>query len=118
MTTISLTVLDDDPETVDRLSRQLHTELRATDATSVELVADGEVPAGAKGTAATITAVIVAAAGSPVLVQVVSLIQDWLKRGENRRVKLTVGDRTLEIDGQPRPGDRELLERFLDEQAD
>jgi hypothetical protein len=109
VTTISVTVLDEDPGTVDRLARSLRTELLALDVDGVELVYDTELPDGVKADPATVTAVVVAVTGSPVLVQLGRVLRDWVNRANGRKLVIRNGDRTIEITGY----DLKSVEGFL-----
>jgi hypothetical protein len=99
VTTVSLTVLDEDPGVADRLSRELRRELQALDVDRVDLVLDGEVPPGAKADVGTVTAIVVALSGSPVLVQLGRVLRDWVNRGAKRKIVVREGDRSIEISG-------------------
>lgn len=99
VTTISLVVLDDDPAAADRLSRELRTELLALDIDGADLVLDNEVPPTAKADAGTVTAIVVALSGSPVLVQLGRVLRDWVNRANKRKIVVRDGDRHLEITG-------------------
>lgn len=99
VTTVSLMVLDEDPGVADRLSRELRRELQALDVDRVDLVLDGEVPPGAKADVGTVTAIVVALSGSPVLVQLGRVLRDWVNRGAKRKIVVREGDRSIEISG-------------------
>ena len=77
---ISVTLLDDDPGEADELYRQLRDELLGLDVIAVDLEVDREIPAGAKADPATITSIVVALAGSPVLAQLGAVLKDWVNR--------------------------------------
>jgi hypothetical protein len=113
VTTISVTVLDDDPGTVDRLSRQLRTELLALDVDRADLVLDDEVPPGAKADAGTIVSIVVALSGSPVLVQLGRVLRDWVNRANGRKIVVRDGDRSMEITGTSVEDNREVIEAFF-----
>lgn len=107
---ISLTVLDED---ADRLARELRAELLALDVDRIDLVPDGEVPPGVKADAATITTIVVALSGSPVLVQLGRALRDWLNRVNGRKIVVRDGDRSLEIIGSTAEDNREVIEAFF-----
>ena len=96
MTTISLTVVDED---ADRLARQLRTELLGLDVDSADLVLDTNVPPGAKTDMGTVTTIAVTLASSPVLIQLGGLLRDWVNRANGRKLVVKDGDRSIEITG-------------------
>ena len=110
MTTISLTVVDED---ADRLSRLLRTELLSLDVDSVELVT-GAVPPGAKSTTGAVTTIIVSLAGSPVLTQLVATLRDWVNRDKNRKIVIRDGDRAIELVGTSPDDNHAAIKAFLD----
>ncbi len=99
VTTISVTVVDNDAGAVDRLTRSLRTELLGLDVDEVELIHSGGVPEGAKADAATVTSLVVALAGSPVLVQLGRVLRDWVNRANGRKLVVRDGKRSIEITG-------------------
>jgi hypothetical protein len=96
--TISLTVVDDDPEQIDDLTRQLAQELRATEADRVELI-HAPVPEGARSSAGTVASIVVAVASSPVLVSLAGVLREWVSRRNKRRMVIRDGDRSIEVTG-------------------
>src|SRR5262245_56698553 len=98
VTSILVTVVDEDAGEVDRLTRSLRTELLALDVDGVELV-HGTAPEGAKADAALITELVVALAGSPVLIQLGRVLRDWVNRANGRKLVVRDGDRSIEITG-------------------
>jgi hypothetical protein len=113
VTTISVTVLGDDPGEVDRLSRQLRTEVLALDVDRAELVFDSEVPAGARADTGTVETIIVALSASPVLVQLGGLLRDWVNRANGRKIVVRDGDRSLEVTGGTTDDNRATIEAFF-----
>lgn len=113
MTTISVTVVDDDPGEADRLSRDLRTELLALDVDRADLELDSDVPPGAKADAGTIVTIIVALSGSPVLVQLGKLLRDWVNRANGRKIVVRDGDRSLALTGTSAEDNREVIEAFF-----
>jgi Effector Associated Constant Component 1 len=113
VTTISVTVVDDDPAEADRLSRELRTEILALDVDRAELVLDRAVPAGAKADAGTVETIVVALSASPVLVQLAGLLRDWVNRANHRKIVVRDGDRSLELTGGPVEDNRAAIEAFF-----
>lgn len=94
-------------EDIDRMTRQLLSELRELDIESAKL-ATNEVPTpeGAKGDPITLGSIALELL--PVAIpSVISLVQAWVARGQGRTVKFRA--RGIEFEGSP-----EDLEKFLD----
>ena len=72
-------------------------------------------PEGSKGDAAAVGAVAVALGGAGGMVSVlISILRDWLgRRVQGQRVKLTVGEDSIEVDAASVEERRELIEAFL-----
>ena len=95
--------IDDDvsPLELEELTAAMRRELLLLDVQSVDRVPGGPAPEGAKGIElAAIGALIVnLGKATPVLGQVVEVIQAWAARSPNRTVKLTLAGDTLELGG-------------------
>jgi Effector Associated Constant Component 1 len=111
--TITLKVLDDDPGETDRLSRALRTELLGLDVARVDLVLDRHVPPNAKADPGTVTAIVVAVSGSPVLVQLGRVLRDWVNRANGRKIAARDGNRSIEITGASTEDSRKALDEFF-----
>lgn len=99
---INLEVDEDvSPLEMEELTAAVRRELLLLDVQSVDRVAGGPAPEGAKGIElAAIGALIVnLGQAAPVLGQVVAAIQAWAARSPNRTVKLTLDGDTLEVGG-------------------
>nr|WP_275670139.1 hypothetical protein [Kribbella speibonae] len=98
----------------DRGIRQLRRELQQEFETRDVLTA---APDGSKGDAAAVGAVAVAVAlgGAGGMVPLlIAVLRDWLgRRTRGQRVKLTVGDESIEVDAASPEEQRELVEAFL-----
>ncbi|WP_427891508.1 effector-associated constant component EACC1 [Kribbella sp. GL6] len=103
--------MDGDPEVADRGIRGLRRELGEFETRSVPVVA----PEGSKGDAAAVGAVAVALGGAGGMVPLlISVLRDWLgRREQGQRVKLTVGEDSIEVDAASVQERRELIEAFL-----
>lgn len=94
---------DEDPETLDRLARQLLAEIQDLDVESAGLVKGGPAPEGAKSadlvTLGSLAVVVLPA----VMPKVVEMLQSWAMRAENRTVKIKsqVADRSIELEYSP-----------------
>jgi hypothetical protein len=77
-----------DDDELDRLTRQLMGQIRTLEVESVELIREGPAPEGSKSAEA-VTLGALAMAVLPVAVPpLLSVVQSWLLRDQNRKVKL------------------------------
>ncbi len=113
MKTLWVTVQDEDLGRADRLARQLRLELQALDLDRAEYVMDNDVPSSAKGGAASVTAIVIALSSSPVLVQLVGLLRDWVNRASGRKITIRDGDRSLELIGTTEDNNDEAIDSFF-----
>ena len=90
-------------------------ELLQLDVASVDRVSGGPAPEGAKGIElAAIGALIVnLGKATPVLGQVVEVIQAWAARAPNRTVKLTLDGDTLELNGVSERDQRQVIKDWM-----
>ncbi|HZM23896.1 MAG TPA: toll/interleukin-1 receptor domain-containing protein [Anaerolineales bacterium] len=93
-------------EDIDEMTRQLLSELREIDVESAELTEGGVAPEGSKGNAMTIGSIAVAVLPD-FLPNVVSFVQDWVKRGDGRMVKFK--GMGIEFEGSPEEFQKLLL---------
>ena len=93
-------------EDVDEMTRQLLSELREMDVESAELTEGGIAPIGSKGDAITIGSIAVAILPA-FLPNVVSFVQDWVKRGRGRTVKFK--GMGIEFEGSPEEFEKLLV---------
>lgn len=100
---IEVIAADATEEDIDRMTRQLLSELRETDVESAELVKGNDVPSGTKSADAVTIGSIVVSALPNVLPAVVTLVQGWASRGQGRTVKFKgkVGREVIEFEGPP-----------------
>lgn len=104
---VEVSATDTTEEDIDRMTRQLLSELRELDIESAKL-ATNEIPApeGAKGDLSAIGSIALELL--PVAIpSVLGLIQAWVTRGQGRIVKFKA--RGIEFEGSP-----EDLQKFLD----
>ena len=103
-----LEVIDSDAteEELDRMTRNLLSELQETDVQSAELVSVGTAPEGSKGDPITIGTLALTVMPA-ILPGVIDLIRDWTGRREGRTVKFK--GKGIEFEGSP-----EELQRLLD----
>ena len=103
---IQVSATDATDEELDRMTRQLLSELRESDVESVELAKGGPAPEGSKGDAVTMGAIAIAVLPT-VLPNVITLIQAWVMRGQGRTVKFK--GKGIEFEGSP-----EELQKLLE----
>lgn len=104
-----------DADRLDRLTRQLRSELLDLDTESVELVKSEETPAGTKS-ADFVTAGALAVTILPTfLPKLIKYLQSWSMRGEERKVnvKTTIGDRSIELEYSPNTISQEELKELV-----
>jgi len=98
---IEISAQDATEEDIDRMTRQLLSELRETDVDSAALVHTDEVPLGTKaGDAVSVGSILISALPA-VLPAVVELVQAWAARGQGRMVKFKgqIGGGMIEFEG-------------------
>lgn len=95
---IQISVPDATDEELDRLTRQLLSEIRETDVESAELGKSSFIPDGAKGDPITIGTIVLAAIPAA-MPKVIDLVQAWSMRGSNRTVKFK--GMGIEFEGSP-----------------
>jgi len=108
---IEISASDATEEDIDRMTRQLLSELRETDVESADLAKGGLLPRGTKsGDAITVGSIVISALPT-VLPAIVGLLQAWAGRGYGRTVKFkgSIGGGVVEFEGSP-----EDLQKLLD----
>jgi hypothetical protein len=95
---IEVSAADATEEELDRMTRQLLSELRELDVESAELTKGGPAPKGSKGDPVTIGSIAIELLPA-VLPSVVGLVQAWSARGQGRSVKFK--GRGIEFEGSP-----------------
>lgn len=105
---IELTEADTDPERFDQLTYQVMNDLYELGAESIERPKGGPIPEGAKGDPITLGALALIAVPA-MLPNLVSFLQAWTLRGENRKVKIRTSA-GLEVEFTP---DKKLSETEL-----
>ena len=85
-------------EELDRMTRQLLSELRELNVESVELAKGGSAPAGSKGDPITIGSIAMEVL-PVVLPSVIGVVQAWALRGPGRTVKFK--GKGIEFEGSP-----------------
>lgn len=92
-----------DPDELDRVTRQLRSDLAELNVESVEFPHSTNVPAGAKSAEAVALGSLAVAVLPVAIPKVIEFLRDWLMRGENRtlKLKLQVGGNSAEIEYNP-----------------
>ena len=95
---IEVLAADTTEEELDKMTRNLLSELRRTDVESAKLVSIGTAPEGSKGDPITIGTLAITALPI-VLPGVVDMIKGWASRGQGRTVKFK--GKGIEFEGSP-----------------
>lgn len=85
-------------EELDKLTRNLLSELRNTDTESAQLVAEGKAPDGTKGDPVTIGSILLEVLPTAIP-SIIALVQAWALRKDGRTVKFK--GRGFEFEGSP-----------------
>jgi hypothetical protein len=93
-----------DPERLDRLTRQLRSELLNLEVETVDFVQEDQLPEGAKAADAITLGALAVAVLPNFLPKLVEFLQSWTLRGEGCKVKVKsqVGDRSIELEYMPK----------------
>lgn len=99
-----------DTDEVDRLTRQLRTEIQELGVGSVELVRGGAAPDGTKSAEAVMLGSLATAILPAAIPALIGLLQAWTLRDESRKVKIRaqVGDRQIEVEYSGKMSQAEL----------
>jgi hypothetical protein len=99
---LEISATDTTDEDIDRMTRQLLSELRETDVESAELAKGAPAPAGSKGDPIAIGAIALEVLPA-ILPSVIGLVQAWASRGQGRTVKFKgkIGKERIEFEGSP-----------------
>jgi hypothetical protein len=99
---IEISASDATDEDIDRMTRQLLSELRETDVESAELAKGAPAPAGSKGDPIAIGTIALEVLPA-ILPSVIGLVQAWASRGQGRTVKFKgkIGSERIEFEGSP-----------------
>ena len=95
---IEVSATDATNEELDRITRQLLSELRELDVESAELTKGDPAPDGSKGDPITIGSIAFVTLPA-ILPKVIDLVQAWVMRGQGRTVKFK--GKGIEFEGSP-----------------
>ncbi len=108
--------VDADAEDIERLGRQLRSELRSLDVDSVNAVSSDKPPPGSKGPvveAMTEWLVTLSASGG-VFAMLIATVKDWLgRRAGAHKVIVTIDGDTLELSSATSAEQAELVKAFV-----
>lgn len=105
---------DADDAELDSLTRQLRGEIQELEVESVDLVRNEPPPEGARGDAATLGTLAVEIL--PVIApKLIGFLQNWLtrRRDQKVKVKIGVGDRSIELEYSPEAMSESEVEKLL-----
>jgi hypothetical protein len=104
-----------DADQLDRLTRQLRSELLDLDTESVDLVKSETPPAGTKSAEAVTAGTLAVAILPAFLPKLLEYLQSWTMREEQRKVKVKsqVGDRSIELEYSPNALSQEELKELV-----
>ena len=104
------------PEDIDRITRQLSSELRELGVESVKLSA-GAAPAGAKSADALTLGALTVCVLPPMIPKLMEYLESWVGRTKARTVKIKIqaGDRMIDVEypsDAPDPAIDELIQKM------
>ncbi|MCC5032160.1 hypothetical protein DMH02_002505 [Streptomyces sp. WAC 00631] len=105
-----------DAEESERLTTRLRAELRGLDIDTLQVLADGAPPEGAKAVDPVTAGAVVLALSAPggILTSLVGLLQDWLGRQSARhRVSVTIDGDTVELEQATPEERRQVIDAFV-----
>jgi hypothetical protein len=106
---------DSSPDEVDRMSRQLRSQLRSLGVESVDRLDQDEAPEGAKGDPSTWMAMLVTlGSAGGVFPSLIGIVGNWLATHTGtHRISLTIDGDSIELDRASIDERRELIEAFV-----
>jgi hypothetical protein len=104
-----------DADQLDRLTRQLKSELLDLDTEAVELVKNANAPAGTKSAEAVTAGTLAVAILPSFLPTLLEYLKSWTMREEQRKVKVKsqIGDRSIELEYSPNTLSQEELKELV-----
>jgi hypothetical protein len=103
------------PDQVDRMSRQLRSQLSSLDVEAVDRIEQDEAPEGAKGDPSTWMAMLVTlSTAGGVFTSLIGVVGNWLaSHGGTHRISLTIDGDSIELDRATIDERRDLIETFV-----
>ena len=109
--------IGEDPEAgdvdIDSSARQLRRELLELEVDAVQS-APGVAETGAKGGSELTGVLVVTLSNSTTLVAMMGLLKTWLKRRQGRKIKVTIGENSLELDQLSSTDQARLISSWID----
>jgi len=96
---IEISASDATDEEIDRMTRQLLSELRELDVESAELAKGGSAPRGTKSVDPVLMGNIAITVLPAILPNIIGLVQTWAARGRGRTIKFK--GKGIEFEGSP-----------------
>ena len=114
--TLQIDAGESDPERLDRLTRQLRSELLDLEVENVDFVKENQLPEGAKAADAVTLGALAVAVMPNFLPKLVEFLQSWTLRGEGYKVKVKsqIGDRSIELEYTPKAMSQEELKTLVE----
>jgi len=101
------------PDGADEI-RQICTVLREAGADRADLPVLGEPAAGRRGTEPAAADVVATLANSVTMLdRVLAALRRWLAGRPQRSIKVTIGDKTIEVTGLSQPNEDRIIEAFI-----
>lgn len=100
---------------LDRLTRNLRTELLELNVERVDLASGSTAPPGTKSAEAFTLGTLVISTMPVFVPKLVEFLQSWVMRAEDRKVKIKsqVGDRSIELEYSPKAISQEELKQLI-----
>ena len=113
--TLQINAGEIDPESLDRLTRQLRSELLDLEIESIDFIQQDQLPEGAKAADAVTLGALAVAVLPNFLPKLLEYLQSWALRGEGRkvRVKSQIGDRCIELEYMPQAMSQQELKTLV-----
>lgn len=114
--TLQINTGEIDPERLDRLTRQLRSELLNLDVETVDFVQQGQLPEGAKAAEAITLGALAVAVLPNFLPKLVEYLQSWTTRAQGCKVKVKsqAGDRSIELEYNPKAMSQQELKTLVE----
>jgi hypothetical protein len=107
--------LESTPDEVDRMSRQLRSQLKSLDVEAVDRIDQDEAPEGAKGDPSSWMAMLVTlSTAGGVFTSLLGVVGNWLaSHTGTHRISLTIDSDSIELDRASIEERRELIDAFI-----
>jgi len=111
--------LESTPDEVDRMSRQLRSQLKSLDVEAVDPISQEEAPEGAKGDPSTWMAMLITlSSAGGVFSSLLGVVGNWLaSHTGSHRISITIAGDSIELDRASIQERRELIDAFVHRHA-